>query len=110
VHSERIESPDPLELLPGRTGTSDTSSVHPNGDFDVPVDFGDWSGSVDPIDSIPRPTAHLAHLLALAARFQLNSDIPFSMRGVPLHPQRDVWQGAAQKEIDMIHVLKLDYT
>jgi hypothetical protein len=81
--------------------------VRSNGDFDVPVDFGDWSGSVDPIDSIPRPTAHLARLLALAARFQLDPDIPFSMRDVPLHPQRDVWQGAAQKEIDMIHQRKV---
>jgi hypothetical protein len=62
---------------------------------------------VDPIDSIPRPTAHLARLLALAARFQLDPDIPFSMRDVPLHPQRDVWQGAAQKEIDMIHERKV---
>jgi hypothetical protein len=29
------------------------------------------------------------------------------MRDVPLHPQRDVWQGAAQKEIDMIHQHKV---
>jgi hypothetical protein len=107
VHSERIESPDPLDLLPGHTGASDTSSVRSNGNFNVPVNFGDWSGSVDPINSIPGPTAHLACLLALVACLQLDPDIPFSMRNVPLHPQRNVWQGAAQKEIDMIHERKV---
>jgi hypothetical protein len=29
------------------------------------------------------------------------------MCNVPLHPQRDVWQGTAQKEIDMIHERKV---
>jgi hypothetical protein len=107
VHSERIESPDPISLIPERSASADSSSNCSHDDFSVSVNFGDSESSQDPLDFIPRPTAHLAQLLALAARFQLDPDIPFSMRNVPLHPQRNMWQGAAQKEIDMIHQRKV---